>query len=99
MFGTIMAKIMSVLGAISLVLSIVGVYGVIAYSVSQRTQEMGIRLALGAQRNNVLAMVLGQGTKLAVIGIVVGLIIAAGVAKSLSIFLFGVNPQHRVVVR
>jgi len=90
--STIMAKIMSVLGAIALVLSIVGVYGVIAYSVSQRTQEMGIRLALGAQRNNVLAMVLGQGTKLAVIGIVVGLIIAAGVAKSLSIFLFGVNP-------
>ncbi len=90
--STIMAKIMSVLGAVAFVLSIVGVYGVIAYSVSQRTQEMGIRLTLGAQRKNLLAMVLGQGTKLAATGIAVGTIIAAGVAKSLSIFLFGVNP-------
>ncbi len=53
---------------------------------------MGIRLALGAQRSDVLAMVLGQGTKLATIGIVLGVLIAAAVAKNLSIFLFGVNP-------
>jgi putative ABC transport system permease protein len=90
--NTIMAKIMSVLGGIALVLSIVGVYGVMAYSISQRTQEMGIRMALGARRMDVLAMIVRQGAKLAVIGVTVGLLIAAGVAQSLSIFLFGVSP-------
>jgi putative ABC transport system permease protein len=90
--STIMAKIMSVLGGIALVLSIVGVYGVMAYSISQRTQEMGIRMALGARRKDVLAMIVRQGTKLAIIGVAVGLLIAAAVAQSLSIFLFGVSP-------
>jgi ABC-type antimicrobial peptide transport system permease subunit len=63
-----------------------------AYSISQRTQEMGIRMALGARRMDVLGMIVRQGTKLAVIGVAVGLLIAAAVAQSLSIFLFGVSP-------
>jgi putative ABC transport system permease protein len=90
--STIMAKIMSVLGGVALVLSIVGVYGVMAYTISQRTQEMGIRMALGARRIDVLGMILRQGTRLAVIGIAAGLLVAAAVAQSLSIFLFGVSP-------
>jgi len=90
--NTIMAKVMSVLALVALVLSVVGVYGVMAYSVSQRTQEMGIRMALGAQRRSVLGMVVRQGTILALSGIVLGVIMAALVTRSLAIFLFGVSP-------
>lgn len=90
--NTIMVKIMAVLAVVALVLSVVGVYGVMAYSVSQRTQEMGIRLALGAQPRNVLAMVVRQGAILALTGIVAGVGMALLVTRSLAIFLFGVNP-------
>jgi len=90
--STIMAKVMGVLAGVALVLSVVGVYGVMAYSVSQRTQEMGIRMALGAQRSRVLRMVIRQGTILALSGIVVGAIMAALVTRSLALFLFGVSP-------
>jgi putative ABC transport system permease protein len=90
--NTIMAKVMAVLAVVALVLSVVGVYGVMAYSVSQRTREMGIRMALGAQRARVLAMVIRQGAVLALIGIVAGVVIASLVTRSLAIFLFGVSP-------
>jgi putative ABC transport system permease protein len=88
----IMAKIMAVLAVVALVLSVVGVYGVMAHSVSQRTQEVGIRMALGAGRGKVLGMILRQGAVLAAIGVAIGLILAAVVARTLSIFLFGVSP-------
>jgi putative ABC transport system permease protein len=88
---TIMAKIMSVVAVIALVLALAGVYGVMAYSVSQRRQEMGIRMALGAQNRNVIGMILRQGTVLAVVGIVVGLAVAFGMARGLSFFLHGVD--------
>ncbi len=88
----IMAKIMSALAVIALVLALGGVYGVMAYTVSQRTREMGIRLSLGAQRGNVMAMVVRQGTVLALLGIGIGLGVALGVTRGLSRFLFGVSP-------
>jgi predicted permease len=88
---TIMAKIMSVVAVIALILSLAGVYGVMAYSVSQRRQEMGIRMALGAQNRNVVNMILRQGTALAVLGIVLGLGVAFLMARGLSVFLFGVE--------
>jgi putative ABC transport system permease protein len=88
----IMAKIMGVLAVVALALSVVGVYGVMAHSVSQRTQEVGIRMALGAGRRSVLGMILRQGTLLAAIGIGIGLLIAAAVARALSLFLFGMSP-------
>jgi predicted permease len=89
---TIMAKIMGVLAGVALVLAIVGVYGVMAYSISQRTREMGIRMALGAQRGNVRGLVLRQGSALAAIGIAVGIGIALLVTRSLAVFLYGVSP-------
>jgi putative ABC transport system permease protein len=89
---TIMAKIMGVVAIIALVLSLAGVYGVMAYTVSQRTQELGIRMALGAQTRDVLSMVVRQGAILAVIGVLVGILVALGVTRSLSFFLFGVSP-------
>jgi predicted permease len=88
----IMAKIMSVLAIIALILALGGVYGVMAYSVTQRTREMGIRLSLGAQRGNVMAMVVRQGTVLALVGIVIGIAVGLGVTRGLARFLFGVSP-------
>jgi len=89
---TIMAKIMMVLAAVALVLAVVGVYGVMAYAISQRTREMGIRMALGAQHGNVRSLVLKQGAVLAAIGIVAGIGVALLVTRSLATFLFGVSP-------
>jgi ABC-type antimicrobial peptide transport system permease subunit len=88
---TIMAKIMSVVAIIALVLALAGEYGVMAYSVSQRRQEMGVRMALGAQNRDVLGMVLRQGSVLAAMGVVIGLAVAFGMARGLSFFLYGVS--------
>ena len=89
---TVMAKVMAVLALVALILSVVGVYGVMAHSVATRTREMGIRMALGAQQRSVIKMVVRQGIGLALAGVTIGIVIALGVTKSLSFFLFGVNP-------
>jgi putative ABC transport system permease protein len=94
---TIMAKIMAVLAAVALVLAVVGVYGVMAYSISQRTREMGIRMALGAQQGTVRTLVIKQGAALAAIGIGVGIGAALLVTRSLATFLFGVSPFDPLV--
>jgi putative ABC transport system permease protein len=88
---TIMAKIMAVVALIALVLALAGVYGVMAYSVSQRRQEMGIRMALGAQKGDVVGMVMRQGTLLAALGVAVGVAVAFAMARGLSFFLYGVS--------
>jgi putative ABC transport system permease protein len=77
--------------ALALVLATVGIYGVMSYVVSGRTQEIGIRIALGAQRSDVFKLVVGQGMALAGAGIVLGLIAAAGVTRYLGSQLFHVN--------
>jgi predicted permease len=84
--------LLGVLGVVALALAISGLFGVIAYSVSQRTRELGIRLALGAQRRDVLRLVLRQGLKLAGLGIVIGLAGAIAVMRLLSSLLFGIGP-------
>ena len=89
---TVMAKIMGGLALIALILALAGVYAVMAYTVSRRTRELGIRLALGAQGRDVLKMVIRQGTLLALVGVVVGVGVGLGVTRSLSIFLYGVSP-------
>ena len=78
---------------LALVLAAVGIYGVMAYSVSQRTREIGIRIAMGAQKNNVLFLILGQGAKLALAGVVVGLIGAFALAHLMASFVFGVSTR------
>jgi putative ABC transport system permease protein len=88
----IMAKIMSVLAVIALILALGGVYGVMAYSVTQRTREMGIRLSLGAKRGNVMTLVVRQGAVLALLGIGIGILVGLGVTRGLARFLFGVSP-------
>jgi putative ABC transport system permease protein len=88
----VMPRLMAALAVIALVLGLIGVYGVIARSVSRRTREVGIRMAMGAHPSDVLGMVMGQGIRLVGIGVVLGIAISAAVTRSLSLFLFGVSP-------
>jgi putative ABC transport system permease protein len=85
------AVIMTVVGAIALVLACVGVYGVMAYTVSERTREIGIRMALGAERVDVLRMVMGRGMVVTAAGLVIGFAIAFMLAHILSSLIFGVS--------
>ncbi|HYK89493.1 MAG TPA: ABC transporter permease [Acidobacteriota bacterium] len=86
------AVMMSVLGAIALVLASVGLYGVMAYAVTERTHEIGVRMALGAQAGDVLRLVLARGIVLTVIGLIIGLVLSYGLAILLSSLVFGVSP-------
>src|SRR5262249_20734670 len=84
--------LLAAFGGLALVLAAIGIYGVIAYSVTQRTQEIGIRMALGAQRWHVLMMVMRHGTLLVVVGLGIGLFGSLLVARALSRFLFAIGP-------
>jgi putative ABC transport system permease protein len=84
--------VLAVFAAIAVLLASVGIYGVIAYGVAQRTQEFGIRIALGAGRRDVLRLVLGQGARLALLGIGLGAIFALMLTKSLATLLYGISP-------
>jgi predicted lysophospholipase L1 biosynthesis ABC-type transport system permease subunit len=87
-----MLVMLSLAGGMALLLGAIGLYGVIGYSVSQRTHEIGIRMALGAQREYILRLILGQGTKLALIGVAIGVAAAFGLSRFLSSLLYGVKP-------
>jgi putative ABC transport system permease protein len=89
--------VMTVFGACALLLAAIGIYGLMAYSVEQRTQELGIRLALGAQASHVKNMVVFQGMRLALVGVVLGIGGAFWLAKFITTFLFGVTAKDPIV--
>ena len=76
-----------------LLLAVVGLYGVIAFLVAQRTQEIGVRMALGADKGDVLRLVMGKSLRLIVCGVAVGLVAALAVSRVLTSLLFGVGPR------
>jgi predicted permease len=89
--------LMTVFGCSALLLAAIGIYGLMAYSVEQRTQEIGIRMALGAQASQVKTMIVRQGMVLAVAGVVIGLAFSFGLARFIATFLFGVGKWDPLV--
>src|SRR5712664_3608054 len=89
----VMTKLMVFFGALAMFLGVIGIYGVMAHLVSQRTHEIGIRTALGASPGQVMGMVIGQGMKLASIGVAVGVLSALGVTRPLATVLYQVAPN------
>ena len=92
------SAVLTLFGALALVLAAVGLYGVLAYVVTQRTQELGVRIALGAARRDVLALVVRQGLLVAAIGIVLGAGAALLSGRVVASLLYGVSPANLAVL-
>jgi putative ABC transport system permease protein len=92
------AALLSIFGGLALVLAMVGVYGVISYSVSQRTQEIGVRMALGAQARDVRSLILRQGMVLAVAGATAGLVVSALAGRVVSGLLYGISSTDPLIL-
>jgi ABC-type antimicrobial peptide transport system permease subunit len=90
--------VLSLFSAIALLLAMIGIYGVISYSVEQRTSEFGIKMALGARPANLLMQVLGQGLALAFIGVGIGVVLALLLAQSLQSFVYGASSSDNLVL-
>jgi len=88
--------LLSIFAGLALLLACVGIYGVISYIVTQRTHEMGIRLALGSQKRDVLTMIVGEGLRPALAGVVMGIVVALRLTRLLSSLLYGVKPNDPV---
>lgn len=89
--------LLTIFGASALLLAAIGIYGLMAYSVQQRTQEMGIRMALGADRNRIRNLVVWHGMRLAIIGVVIGIGAAFGLTRFIASFLYGVHSWDPLV--
>jgi ABC-type antimicrobial peptide transport system permease subunit len=95
--GRLTFLLLAAFAGTALLLAAIGLYGVIAYTVTQRTREIGIRLALGASPRRVLRQVLGQGLKLVVLGLILGALGAAGLTRLLASLLYQVSPADPLV--
>jgi putative ABC transport system permease protein len=90
-------RLLTIFGASALILAAIGIYGLMAYSVQQRTQEMGIRMALGADRGRIRNLVVWQGMRLTIAGTIIGIAAAFAVTRFIASFLFGVKPYDPIV--
>jgi predicted permease len=90
------AQLVAIVAVVALVLAAVGLYGVTAYSVAQRTRELGIRLALGAQPRDVLRIVLGQGARLVLIGLTIGTLASLALTRLMTTLLFGIGTRDPI---
>jgi putative ABC transport system permease protein len=90
--------LIGVFAAVAMLLAAIGLYGVISYSVTQRTQELGVRIALGAQRSDIFRLVLGQGLAVTIIGVVIGLAASFALTRFLSSLLFEVSPNDPIII-
>jgi putative ABC transport system permease protein len=89
--------LLGALAALALILACVGIYGVVAYLVTQRTQEIGVRIALGAKSSDILQTIAGQGMRLAVMGIAAGLLASLALSRALQSFLYGVTAMDPLI--
>jgi predicted permease len=96
-FYRVFGTLFMVFGAVALFLAAIGLYAVMAFSVGQRTREVGVRMALGAQRGDVIGLVLRQGVVQMAVGMTVGLAFAAGVSQLLQVILFKVEPRDPII--
>lgn len=92
------AELFVTLGILALVVSAIGVYSVVAYSVSQRTREMGIRIALGARARDVLSLVVGEGSRTVAVGVVVGVVVALATGRLVATLLYGITAHDPAVL-
>ncbi|MEM6793537.1 MAG: ABC transporter permease [Acidobacteriota bacterium] len=95
---TFALQLLAVSAAVTLYLGLLGIYGVISYSVSRRTPEIGVRLALGARPSDVVSMILRQGLRLAGLGVALGLLLSLALTRSMSALLHGVSPQDPLTI-
>jgi putative ABC transport system permease protein len=94
----LMMALFGIFSAIALVLAIVGIYGVISYAAAQRTQEMGIRMALGADKKDIFRLIIGHGLKLAGAGVLIGLLAPFTLTRLMASLLYKVSPADPVTI-
>jgi putative ABC transport system permease protein len=92
------ASLFSAAALLALIVAAVGVYSSIAYSISTRMHEMGVRIALGARTRNILRLVVGEGLRVVLLGVAIGTAIAVAAGRSLSAFMYGTTPHDPLVL-